>query len=127
MCYLTVTSIMDGACSRQRGAGPLAEALSLESTDESSKFCTRSSQGASRCNRGTAFICQSLFIIPLGKAVNDVGDVVRGVFKLAPCRYVCLAKPGQIRRDDVETIGQQRNQVAKHVPRAGEAVKQQQL
>jgi hypothetical protein len=53
--------------------------------------------------------------------------LVERVGKLAARRHVGLAEARQIGRDDVEAIGQQRDQIAEHVARAREAVQQQQL
>ena len=63
----------------------------------------------------------------LGEAVDDVGDMVEGVGEVAPRRHVRLAEARQVGRDDVEAIGQERDEVAEHVARAREAVQQQQL
>ena len=61
-----------------------------------------------------------------GEAVDDVGDVVERVGEVAARRHVRLAEARQIGRDDVKAIGQQRDEIAEHVARAREAVKQQQ-
>ncbi len=60
----------------------------------------------------------------LGEAVDRLRDPVEGV---AAARHVGLAEARQVRRDDVEAIGQQRDEVAEHVAGAREAVQQQQL
>ena len=62
-----------------------------------------------------------------GEAVDDVGDVVEGVGEVAARRHVRLAEARQIGRDDVEAVGQQRDEIAEHVARRREAVQQQQL
>jgi hypothetical protein len=61
-----------------------------------------------------------------GEAVNDAGDVIECVRELAPRRHLRLAETWQVGGDDVEAIGQERDEIAEHVARAGEAVKQQQ-
>ena len=60
----------------------------------------------------------------LGEAVDRVREPVESV---AAVRHVGVAEARQIGRDDVEAVGQQRDQVAEHVARAREAVQQQQL
>ncbi len=59
-----------------------------------------------------------------GEAVDQLGDPVEGV---AAARHVGLAEARQIGSDDVEAIGQQRDEVAEHVACARKAVQQQQL
>src|ERR1700678_4144023 len=61
------------------------------------------------------------------EAVDDAGDVVEGIFELGPRRHVRLPEPGQVRRNDVETVREQRDQIPEHVAGTREAVKQQQL
>jgi hypothetical protein len=60
------------------------------------------------------------------EAVNDAGDVVECVGELGPRRHLRLAEAWQVGRDDVEAIGEERDEIPKHVARAGEAMKQQQ-
>src|SRR5215472_9782235 len=43
-----------------------------------------------------------------GEAVNSPRDVVEGVAELDPCRHVRLAKPGQIGRDHMKSVGEPR-------------------
>src|SRR5262245_56724358 len=63
----------------------------------------------------------------LGKSVDHVGDVVERVFEFFPRRHVGLTEPGKVRGDHMKSVGEQRDQVAKHVARTREAVQQQQL
>jgi hypothetical protein len=63
----------------------------------------------------------------LAKAVDHVGNVVECVSEFFPRRHVGLTEPGKVRRDHMKSIGEQRDQVTKHVARAREAVQQQQL
>jgi len=63
----------------------------------------------------------------LGKATDHARDVVERIFEFFPWRHVGLAEPGKVRRDDMKSVGEARDQVAEHVARAREAVQQQQL
>ena len=58
------------------------------------------------------------------KAVDDAGDAVERVGEVAPRRHIRLAEARQVGRDDVEAIGEQRDEIPEHVARAREAVKQ---
>ena len=60
----------------------------------------------------------------VGEAVDRVGEPVEGA---AAARHVGVAEARQIRRDHMEAVGEQRDQVAEHMARAREAVQQQQL
>jgi len=62
-----------------------------------------------------------------GKALDDIGEGVERIGKPVPRRHVRLAEAWQVRRDDVEAIRQERDQIAKHVAGARKAVEQQQL
>src|SRR6185437_7834833 len=62
-----------------------------------------------------------------GEAVDDPSDVIESVAELVPRRHVRLAEARQIRSHDMELVGKQRNEVAEHMARAREAVKQKQL
>ena len=63
----------------------------------------------------------------LGEAVDDAGDVVERVGEFVARRHVRLAEAGQIGRDDVEAIREQRDQITEHVAGARKAMQQQQL
>ncbi len=63
----------------------------------------------------------------LGEAVDHAGNVVERVFEPFSRRHVGLTEPGKIRCNHPEFVGEQRDQVTKHVARAREAVQQQQL
>src|SRR5215831_12217201 len=63
----------------------------------------------------------------LSEAVNHAGNVVECVSEFFSRRHVGLTKPRKVRRDHKKSVGEQRNQIAKHVARAREAVQQQQL
>ena len=62
----------------------------------------------------------------LGEPVDHARDVVERIVEFVPSRHVRLPEAGQVGRDDVEAVGQQRDQVPEHVARAGETVQQQQ-
>ena len=59
----------------------------------------------------------------LGEAVDRVGNPIEGA---AAARQIGVAEARQIRGDNVEPVGQQRDEVAEHVARAREAVQQEQ-
>jgi len=59
-----------------------------------------------------------------GEAVNSPRDVVEGVAELAPLRHVRLAKPGQIGRNHMKSVGELRNEIAEHVACSWKAVQQ---
>ena len=61
----------------------------------------------------------------LGEAVDRLGHLLEGV--LGAGRHVGFAETGQVGSDDMEAVGQARDQITEHVTCAGEAVKQQQL
>src|SRR5882724_45558 len=61
-----------------------------------------------------------------GKTVDNACDVVERVFERTPRRHVRLAETWQVGRDDVEAIGQERDEVPEHMACAWEAMKQQQ-
>ena len=63
----------------------------------------------------------------LGEAVDHVGNAVECVSEFFSLRHVGLTEPGKVRRDHEESIGEQRDQITKHVARARETVQQQQL
>src|SRR5258708_3710070 len=60
----------------------------------------------------------------LSEAIDRLRDPVKSA---ASAGHVGLAEARQVWRDDVETVGQERDKVPEHVARAREAVKQQQL
>ena len=65
-----------------------------------------------------------------GEAVDRLRDPVEGVVEivgLAATGHVGLAEARQVGSDDAEAIGQERDQIAEHVTRTGEAMEQQQL
>jgi hypothetical protein len=63
----------------------------------------------------------------LGEAVDDAGDMIECVREVAPRRHVRLAEARQVGRNDVEAIGQKRDEIPEHVARAREAMQLQQL
>src|SRR4029453_1296849 len=63
----------------------------------------------------------------LGQAVDDTGEVVERVAERTPRWHTRLAESRQIGREDVEAIGQERDEVSEHMARAREAVGQQQM
>ena len=62
-----------------------------------------------------------------GKALDDIGEVVERIVELVPRRHVRLTEARQVRRDDMEAIHQERDQIAKHVTGARKAMEQEQL
>jgi hypothetical protein len=62
----------------------------------------------------------------LREPINDSRDVVECVGERAAVRHVGLAEPGKIRRDDVETVREPRDELAKHMSGARKAMQQQQ-
>jgi hypothetical protein len=62
----------------------------------------------------------------LSEVVDDAGDMIECVREVAPRWHVRLAEARQVRRDDVEAIGQKRDEIPEHVAGAREAMKQQQ-
>ena len=63
----------------------------------------------------------------LGEAVDHLGEIVEGVGELAARRQRGAAEARKVGRDDMEAVGEQRDQIAEHMARGGEAVQQQQL
>src|SRR5215831_6890404 len=63
----------------------------------------------------------------LGEAVDHVGNVVECVSEFFSRRHVGSTEPRKVRRDHKKSVGEQRDQITKHVARAREAVQQQQL
>jgi hypothetical protein len=63
----------------------------------------------------------------LGKAVDHVRNTVERVTEFLPRRHIGLAEAGKVRRDDMKSISNERDQVTEHVARAREAVQQQEL
>ena len=60
----------------------------------------------------------------LGKAVDRLCDLVERVPFI---RHIGVAEARQIRSDDMEAVGEQRDEIAEHVAGGWEAVQQQQL
>src|SRR5262249_61325926 len=63
----------------------------------------------------------------LREAVDHASNVVECVCEFFSRRHVGLTEPRKVRRDHEKSIGEQRDQITKHVARAREAVQQQQL
>ena len=61
----------------------------------------------------------------ISEAADHLGDVLEGVGEGGAGGLLGHAEAGQVRGDDMVLAGQLRNQVAKHVAGAGEAVQQQ--
>ena len=59
-----------------------------------------------------------------GETVDDRSDPIEAVAAVGP---VGVPEAGQVRRNDVEAIGQERNEIAEHMAGAREAVQQQEL
>src|SRR5215831_2693519 len=58
------------------------------------------------------------------EAVNSARDVIEGVAELGPFRHVRLAKPGQIGRKHMKSVGELRNEIPEHVACGWKAVQQ---
>src|SRR5262249_57948007 len=58
----------------------------------------------------------------LFEALDHASDVVERVAEFFSRRHVGLTEPGKVRRDDMKSVGEQRDQVAEHVACAREAV-----
>src|ERR1700751_3563114 len=63
----------------------------------------------------------------LGKTLDHASYIVECIAEPLSRRHRRLAEAGQVRRDEVEFAGKQRNQVAEHVARSRKAVQQKQL
>src|SRR5262249_39204629 len=65
----------------------------------------------------------------LGEAVDRLGYAGEGVLEsgLATSGHVGFAESREVGRDDMEAIGQERDQIAEHMARTREAMEQQQL
>src|SRR5262249_19659152 len=59
------------------------------------------------------------------EAVNSPRDAVEAIAELGPFRHVRLAKPGQIGRHQMKSVGELRNEIAEHVACSWKAVQQQ--
>jgi hypothetical protein len=59
------------------------------------------------------------------KAPDHSGDVVERVAEFISRRHVRLIEPREVTRDDWQSVGEQRDQIAKHVARARKAVQEQ--
>jgi hypothetical protein len=60
----------------------------------------------------------------LGEAVDRLRDLVE---RVRPVRHIGIAEPWEIRSDNMEAVGEPRDQVAEHMPGGREAMQQQQL
>ena len=58
----------------------------------------------------------------LGKAVDHARDIVERVTEFFSWRHIGLTEPRKVRRDDMKSVGEKRNQVTEHVARAREAM-----
>ena len=63
----------------------------------------------------------------LQEGLHHFGDLVEGVGILRRIRHVAVAEAGIVHRDDVELVGQRRNEVAVLMRRGREAVQQNEL
>src|SRR3974377_1987383 len=71
--------------------------------------------------------CKPIEADDLGEATDHAGDVVERVSEFFSRRHVGLTEPGKVRRDHMKSIGEQRDQITKHVACARKAMQQQQL
>jgi DNA-binding CsgD family transcriptional regulator len=62
----------------------------------------------------------------LRPAIDDLREMVERVVEVTPRRHVRLAEPGQVWGDDMEPVGEQRDQLAELVTRGRVAVQEQQ-
>src|SRR5258708_16493642 len=69
--------------------------------------------------------CKPIEADDLGKAVDYASDVVERVTEFLSWRHIGLTEPGTARREDMKSVGEERDQVAEHMARAWEAVQQQ--
>src|SRR5216684_7826455 len=70
-----------------------------------------------RCSRDwSSDVCSS--------DLNSPRDVVEGIAELGPFRHVRLAKPRQIGRNHMKSVGELRNEIAEHVACGWKAVQQ---
>jgi hypothetical protein len=60
----------------------------------------------------------------LCEALDHARDVVECVAEFFSRRHVELTEPGKVRRDDMESVGEQRDQVTEHMAGAREAVEE---
>ena len=70
--------------------------------------------------------CEALEADHFGEAINDIGNVIERVSELATRRHVRLSEARQIGRHEMKATGEMRDEVAEHVARAWETMKQQQ-
>jgi hypothetical protein len=63
----------------------------------------------------------------LGEAVDHAGNIVECVSEFLSRRHAALAEAGEIRRDHMKSVGEERDQITEHVTCTGEAVQQQKL
>jgi hypothetical protein len=49
-----------------------------------------------------------------GEALDDAGDVVERIAKFFSWRHIGLTEPRKVRRDNVKSVGEERNKVTKH-------------
>src|SRR5258705_168571 len=61
----------------------------------------------------------------LGKAIDDVRDILERVSECAPRRHVRLPKPWQVGSDQAKPVRELRDEIAEHVAGGGKAVQQQ--
>ena len=57
---------------------------------------------------------------PFRQALDDVGELLEGVVEVTARGHVRLAEAGQVGSDEVEPVGEQRDQLAEHVARGQE-------
>src|ERR1700684_3852154 len=63
----------------------------------------------------------------LREALDHTRDVFEGVFEFLSRRHIGLTEAGKVRRDEMKSVVEQRNEVTEHVARGREAVQQQEL
>src|SRR5260370_42052874 len=82
---------------------------------------------ACRCAVVEDVHCKPIEADDLGKAVDHTGDVVERVTEFFSWRHIGLTEPRKVRRDDMKSVAEERDQITEHVSRAREAVQQRQL
>jgi hypothetical protein len=70
--------------------------------------------------------CEPLQVHDLREASYYLGQLCERVRKRVVRRHIGLSEPRQVRRNDVEAIGEQRDEIAKHMAAGRETMQQQQ-
>ena len=68
--------------------------------------------------------CKPIESDDFGEAVDHAGNIVERVAEVFSRRHIGLTEPGKVRRGNMKSVGEERDQVAEHVARARETVPQ---